>query len=172
MKIKASCKWDVKTIKAQAHLGIYGTKNPKRRLIMRTLLFLFLAFLVAAQIFLLGWSWPFIAMAAVLTVAIFLEYLWYFGTPKRKYAALGDQKDKEVSYCFTQEEVTVDGDRVLRYQDLWRIMETKEYMFLYPDRSEILPVEKATLRGGTPEQLTKQLKKTLEGTRKYITCAY
>ena len=171
MKIKASCEMNVKTVKAQAHLGIYGTKNPKRRLIMRTLLFLFLASLVAAQIFLLGWSWPFIAMAAVLTVAIFLEYLWYFGTPKRKYQALGDRKDKEVAYCFADEEVTVE-DRVLRYKDLWRIMETKEYLFLYVDRGEILPVEKATLRGGTPEQLTKQLKKTLEGTGKYITCAY
>ena len=170
MKIKASCRQDEKAVKTMAYMEIYGVKKPVRRLILRSVLSAVLLALLLLEIWLLGWNLPVVVLMALLALACFMEYWWYFVTPKRRYQALGKKQNKERSFVFRNDAVDVDDRLTISYEDLYRVAETKDYIVLFRSRKKVLMVEKSTVTGGTPEQLCAKLQNILD--YRYIICKY
>ena len=170
MKIKASCRQDEKTTKTMTYMGIYGTKRPVGRLIGRTVLFVVLQLLLMLEVWLLGWTWWVISLMAALVLACGLEYWWFFVSPKRRYKALGKTQDRVRTFLFREDSVTVDDALTVAYEELFRVAETKDYIALFRSPQKCMLVEKATVTGGTPEQLCEKLRDILDN--RYIICKY
>ena len=176
MEIKAKCKFDYETCKAISRVDAYRKSNPKKIVISRTVFCIALTmlnFAVASSGDIdIGYT---IAIAAALVLLI--DMFMYFVMPGIQYNSMSKMKNIGNDYVFYDEEFTVaseseefSGHNVTKYTILVKVYETEKHFFIYISKRQLFVVDKATLEGGTAEDLSKKLSSVLG--KKYIRCKY
>lgn len=177
MEIKATCRYDLASIRALTHLVLFRRKKPARALILRTVFFAVLEAVIIWAMSVFGPEREIILMAVILIVWYLLILCLYFLAPKTRYNAMANLKDAENEYVFGDEAVTVisksasyNGEARLEYPLFVKAYETSDYLFLYQTKNQAYIVDKSTITGGTVEELREKL--TLYLKKKYIRCRY
>lgn len=175
MNITATCKYDLKAYQALTRLSMFKKSNPKKQFIflfaLETLLFLIMI-------------WESFWVEGIMLLSIisyflmtFLLFFGYFILPKIQYKASYKMADIEAEFTFTDTQLRIstkgasyEGTAQLDYSVLFKVMETGTYLFLFERKSVAYIVEKATLTGGTIEELRTALSSVLG--KNYIICNY
>ena len=176
MEIKAKCRYDYETCKAVAHIDAYRKSNPKMTVISRAIFCLALTVLNLAVA---NWGELYtgytVAIAAALLVLI--DMFMYFGMPRLQYNSMSKLKDVENSYIFYDDEFfaetvseSFNGQDVIKYSLLEKAFETDRYFFIYINKRQTFVVDKASVEGGTAEEIKAKLTCVLG--KKYIRCKY
>lgn len=176
MEIKAKCKYDYETCKVVSYIAGYKKNNPKKVISLRITIYLVLAVLNIAVVYYYNDSvgYGLVLMCALLSL---LELFMYFIMPKIQYNSMSKMKDIGNDYIFREDDfsaVTVSenfsGQDVMKYTLLEKVLETEKYFFIYINKRQIFVVEKATIEGGTAEDIREKLSPVLG--KKYIRCKY
>ena len=176
MEIKAKCKYDYETCKAVSRIDAYRKSNPKKVVVSRAIFciaLMVLNFAVAASGDIdIGYT---IAIAAILVLLI--DMFMYFAMPKIQYNSMSKMKNVGNDYIFRDEEFMVSsasedfsGQNVTKYAILVKAYETEKYFFIYISKRQLFAVDKATIEGGTVEEIRNKLSSVLG--KKYIRCKY
>lgn len=82
-----------------------------------------------------------------------------------------------VDFVFSEDSMYVHSDSELhktdstmKYEVLFKVMETEERLFLFQTKAQAFVVDKSTIEGGSIEDLRKVIKDVLG--KKYIKCKY
>lgn len=153
MDIKAAGQLDLSAFKAlqKAHKGaMYYISIMLIGIAVGEFLFE-LMFLGVAESFRIGW--PLLVVAVVLALLI-------FAAPRLSYRQLGRLKDAVSEYEFGDEGFKVvsrqDGMETsgqYSYDMIEKVVELPEYIFIYQTKNAAFPIEKATIEGGTAEDI-------------------
>lgn len=177
MQIQATGKLDYATVQALTRLAMFKKADPKKRMIFWTVIYAFLVGIVLLESIVFG-PQPLLYMVLGISVAVLLlEYFWFFCLPKLRYNALAHMKDIINEYTFEDDQICAIskgtdyiGDVTIRYALLVKVMETSQYLFIFQNHSQVLPLDKSTVTGGTVEELRSKLSAYLG--KKYIICKY
>ncbi|MBR5947354.1 MAG: YcxB family protein [Clostridia bacterium] len=161
MNIKASGRLDIRALKSlqRAHGGIMRLLSIIVGGFALLSFILMLLFLGLKAGFKIGW---------MLLLAGSVLMLLVFAAPRMTYKQLGKLKDVLNEYSFTDGEFTVatrmdgmDSVATFSYDLIEKAMETPEFFFIYQTKHTAFPVDKATIDGGTADELKEKLMKTL-----------
>lgn len=177
MEIKAKCKYDYEGSKAISYVCSYKKKKPSKTMLLHIIFVLALALLALNLVGLTG-EWGTNPLVLVICgLMVILELTVYFLMPRIQYNSMSKMKDISNDYIFRDEdfEASTDseeykGATVIKYSLLEKVMETGEYFFIFQNKRTVFLVDKATLEGGTAEELRGKLQPVLG--KKYITCKY
>lgn len=179
MEIKASSVYDIKSMKALVHLGIYKKKNPVLSYWIWTIIALTLiSIFVIFRDFLLDstYSILLISLLAFLTVMTSFSYS-YFILPIISYRSMKKLAGIRVDFVFSEDSMYVHSDSdihktdsTMKYEALVKVMETEARLFLFQTKSQAFVVDKSTLEGGSIEDLRKVLMAVMG--KKYVVCKY
>lgn len=177
MESKASAIYDYKSMKSLIHLGIYKKKNPSLSYWIWTIIALALiSIFVIFRDSLLDstYSIVLITLLAFLTV---MTSFSYFILPIISYRSMKKLAGIRVDFVFSEDSMYVHSDSELhktdstmKYEVLFKVMETEERLFLFQTKAQAFVVDKSTIEGGSIEDLRKVIKDVLG--KKYIKCKY
>jgi len=177
MEIRASGQLNLNNVKALSRFAMFKKADPKKRMVMWTVIYGLILAVVIAQMVLLGVNSSLLFIVGVAVFVLLFEYYLYFLAPKIKYNGMGKLKDAVNTYVFADESmqvstVTADisGESKILYTALARCYETSKHLFLYQTNNQVFLVDKSTLEDGTAEELRAKLIGFLE--KKYIVCKY
>ena len=105
MEIRAKCRFDKETIKELAHLSVYKKSNPKKTVIIRTIICVFNILLCVAEIIAFGFNFLPIILVIVAIFLISLDCFFYYCLPQIQYKSLANMKEAENEYVFYDNEV-------------------------------------------------------------------
>ena len=179
MHITASSTYDRETVREMSRFMMFRNRrqNPRRRIIMWTVLFCALMGTLIAEMVLWGFS-AFTLVLVLLCAGILLwEWFFYLRLPDIQYKNAGKMADARNEFVFTETRMkassTADeysGSAEMEYDALYKIYETGEYFFLFLNKRQCYVVNKATVRDGTVEELRSVLTEAV-GNR-YVRCKY
>ena len=100
----------------------------------------------------------------------------YFVIPHSRWKRVAATPKGETYLTFLDKSVHVKtfigGERrregAMAYTDFFRFKETKKYFFLYVAQNQALIIDKATLDGGTPDELREKLREYKSVSYRYI----
>lgn len=99
-----------------------------------------------------------VAVVCVLFLTLLTALMLY--APKANYKQLGKGMDCVNEYVFYEDHFEArsnfegyDGCAVITYGNIVKVIETQDHFFIYPSKAKAYPVEKATVEGGTVQQL-------------------
>ena len=179
MEIRASGRLDLRSITAYTRLNMFGSMDPKKGLTL--LLAIFGAAAVLRALFDVFVRRGEDLAGGVLTLVLIavgagLVLCCYYVVPKKKYEGAGMLKDAENRFIFTETGFTAElaeEGRTARtahgYAAVAKVMETGEFFFLLPSGGGAYIVDKATLSGGTAEELRALLSANIDN---YTVCKY
>lgn len=176
MEIKAKCKYDYETCKAISRIDAYKKSNPKKVVVFRAVLCIVL---LALNIIVVDFSEIPLGYGVVVAgiLVLFIDMFIYFAMPKIQYNSMSKMKNVGNDYVFYDDEITVSSvsehlsaKDVLKYSIMVKAYETEKYFFIYISKRQVFVVDKATLEGGTAEDLRVKLLSVLG--KKYIRCKY
>lgn len=177
MKVKAIGKLDFEATKALVHLCIYRKNEPKKRMIFWTIVYMFLISVILFELFLFGMDTDSIALLLCAIFILGLQYYLYFFLPKIHYNSLAGMKDMTNIYTFTDETIHIisneteySGQCEIKYSLIVNAFETKKYLFLYQNKSQVFIVDKSTINDGAIDDIKSKLISSISG--KYIICNY
>ena len=177
MEIKATCKFDEGSIRALAHLSTFKRFNPQKSFIAKIAVSAFLLLVIITEIFLFGMDSTLITLIIVVFSVIVIDCFMFFFFPKMQYKALAKMKDAENEYVFCDDVLKAfskskeyNGEAEIEYSVFVRVYETIKYFFLYQTNNQAFIVDKATIEGGTTEEIKNKLYSFVKG--KYILCKY
>ena len=97
--------------------------------------------------------------------------------PKIQYNATAKLSDIHNSYIFKDDEFHIfsskegySGAGSLKYNMIFRVMETKEFLFIFQNKSQVYVVDKSTIEGGSWIDVRNKIEPLLG--KKYIICRY
>lgn len=175
MEIKASSNYDWETIRTFTNFH-----NLNRHRTLNVIILLMEAFMMFVFVF--------AAVSGTFTTGLlpsFCLFLFWnaaiifvlFGLPKIQYNKNKIAKDSENHFVFTENEFSMtsnsglhNGTSVVRYDGIWRIYETKKYIYLYINPRQSYIVNKATVEGGTAVDLRVFLVKSVGMSRYKLKC--
>ena len=177
MEIKASCKFNLESMKAFTHLLLFKKANPKKRMIFWLIAYLFFSAVIIAEIILLDADTVLFVLLAFIFLWFLLGCYFYFLLPKKQYKALGKMKEIVNEYVFGDEVIGLNsigdgynGDGEIEYDLIYKVMETSKYIFIFLNKTQTYIVNKSTITGGTVEELKNKLSSYVGDN--YITCKY
>lgn len=177
MQIRATGKLDYATVKALTRMAMFKKADPKKRMIFWTVIYAFLVVIVLLEIIAFGPQLSLYMVLGISVLVLLLEYYWFFCVPKLRYNALAHMKDIINEYTFGDDQICGISkgtdyicDVTIRYALLVKVMETSQYLFIFQNHSQVLPLDKSTVTGGTVEELRSKLSAHLG--KKYIICKY
>ena len=177
MEIKASCRYDLSSVKAFTRLSMFKKAKPEKRFILETVFFAVLEVLLLMEMIVFGLDSELLTLAVVLGVWYLLFIYLYFLVPKIRYNAMAKLKDVENLYVFGENAVQVttggadmNGKSTIDYTVFVKAYETSRYLYLFQTKNQAYIVDKSTITGGTVEELREKL--TLYLKKKYIRCRY
>ena len=178
MEITASAVHDLRSFKALYRLMLCGRHDPKGRLTLFLTVYGILYAIIIAELIILGGSTLLYVVLGVSAAFILLYCYMYFLLPRIKYKAAGSPKDMRNSYVFMEDELRVNtfkGEEqlqkdTLKYPELFKVMESSEYFFIFMSRQSVYLVDKSTIHNGTREDIMGALAALPKG--KYIACRY
>ena len=135
MEIKAKATCDLESMKALTHLWMFKKADPKKRMIMWTVLYAILLAVIVFEMVAFGVSEIMIALVCVLVFTYLLECYWYFILPGLKYKAMVKLKDVTNEYTFCDDMMhTVtksdeySGESEIKYTAIYKVYETSKYL--------------------------------------------
>ena len=177
MEIKASGKFDLKSIKALIRLMLYKKANPKRRMILWTSIYAVLLIIILAELFLWGFDKTLFVLLITNLVISGLGCYQYFILPKKQYNALGKLKDIENEFLFLEDSVQItaqseeySGETEIKYSLIFKVFETSKYFFIFQNKTQVYIVDKSTMSANDSQEVRRKLMDTVDG--KYILCKY
>lgn len=177
MEIREKCRFDYHSIKALTHLWIFKKAEPKKRMILWTIVDIVLVSIILLEIILFDVDIALFVLFGAAVIIYLLECYWYFLLPKIKYNSLAKMKDTENEYVFRDEKLDVfhkseeyNGESEIKYSFIVKVMETSKYFFIYPTNSQVFIVDKSTIVGGAAEDIRNKLSSFVGN--KYIICKY
>jgi hypothetical protein len=150
MEIHASSKFDKKTITAFSHAATFKKLNPQKHVaVMLILSLLGVLCCVLGTFFLKG---NYIFHCVMFSLCGALDLYLYFGIPAIQYKGLGKMQGIENRFVFglsdfreTSKSDSYSGEGVIAYSALFKIVETKEYLYLFQTKLQANIVDKSTL---------------------------
>lgn len=177
MEIKCKCKYDYKTCKAFARAVAYKKQNPKKLLMLQVIFALIAGITDFYLIMTTGGDFFNIIILIACVFIVIFDLFVYFGLPYLQYRSMSKMKDFENNYIFRENEFVAStnsddfiGDSVMKYSMLEKVMETKEFFFLFQNKRQALIVDKSTLSADESEKLRDTIRPILG--KKYIVCKY
>ena len=177
MEIRAKCTFDRQALRALMHLTMFKKASPVKRLIFWSCCFAILFAVILLEMILFGADTVLLCLMGVELVGIGLIYFSYFAIPEIQYRSLAKMRETVNRYVFGEDDVRVytsgqalQGESKLEYTLFVKAYETTKYLFLYQTGNQVYIVEKATLEGGTAEELRGKFLPYLEN--KYVICNY
>ena len=177
MEIKASSIHNFNTIRDFLHMGMFKKNNPKHGIILVSILYSFVILCILFSLFAFGYDLRFVILLVVSILMLVFFYTLYFIAPIVNYNSLAKMKDCKNIYIFGDEFIKsstesphyTDNEEI-KYSLFFKAYETSKYIYLYRTKVQVYIVEKATIEGGTIEELRAKLVSYLE--ENYITCNY
>ena len=177
MEIKAKSTYNLETMQALIRLYMFKKANPRKRMVIYTVLFTGLIAIDVLEMIIFGNN----MILSVLLVCCVLWYLllcyWFFLLPRIRYNALAKMKNVTNEYTFRDASMLASstceefcGQSEIQYALLIKAMETQKYLFLFQNRSQVIVVDKSTITGGTVDEIRQNLRSRISG--KYIICRY
>ncbi|MBQ2943097.1 MAG: YcxB family protein [Ruminococcus sp.] len=177
MEIKATCTFDLKSIKALAHLSMFKKANPKKSIILWTVIYAVLIAVIALELILIGYDFLLVVLLCVSAFLILYRLYMFFLVPLIRYKNLGIVKGAVNEYIFTDDLLTVkttgkeyNSEGAFRYIVFLRVWETSEYLFIYPNKRQAYLVDKSSVSDCELELIREKL--TSVDNIKYIRCNY
>ena len=177
MEIKATCKFDLDSVKALTHLTMYKKANPKKRLVFWTVAVLILCLFIVMELLAFGKDPVLSVLLGIEIFGLFLIYFRYFITPRLRYNSLAKMQNVENHYVFCDHVMKVftksqvyNGQAEIEYALFLKAYETSKYLFLYQTKNQVFIIDKNTITDGTIEDLRNQLSGYLKD--KYFLCKY
>lgn len=176
MEIKAFSVIDLKTSKAIVRLGQFKKEDPKKCILIYTIVLLLYVISLFIDYFLIKspFSW---LDVGVLLCGIFYEIRIVYWRPKNYYESHGKFVDMRDTFVFRKDEVIISsciGDfeslTTMKYTMLYKVMETSDYFFLFENKLLLYIVDKSNIEGGTAKDIRKLLYAVLG--RQYFDCKY
>lgn len=177
MNINAASKNDKRAVRALIHLTFFGKNGPKRKLIKYAIIYgIINLFVVLSGIMIDDYSIvPYVLLIDVIFVVWFTY--GYFLMPSMQYKAQKKFADIENVFTFTDDSMFVvseaedfSGEEKYGYSVLHAVKETKEFFFIYPDKTKAYVIDKTRLDDGVADVLKQKLMFVL-GDR-YTVCKY
>ena len=101
-----------------------------------------------------------IPLAVVCGALLVLLLVLALIAPKRSYKQLGKARDCVTEFVFLDDRFIArtqfeghDSSSEVSYSNIEKVIETKEFFFIFQTKRSAFSVEKATIEGGTAEQL-------------------
>ena len=177
MEIKAKSIFDFETVKAFSHVALYGRQKPKKFFVGMNIVCAVILLMNVVTILLAGVDTSMIIMLASMPVLFAMNCYLYFLFPKVQFNSMKNVHNMENDYTFCDEIIQVSSkcelyqdSEELKYAMIVKVMETSKYLFIYRHQNQAYIVDKATILGGTADELKEKLRQNIKG--KYIACKY
>lgn len=170
MEIHAKCCFDFESVKALTHLSMYRKVNP-HKCFMLIVIFFGLSLLMA--LFLIHSRVLSIVSCAIFILGCFLHFVY----PRIQFRALNKLQYMENEYTFFDDHISVsskgeeyNGTAELKYSLIPKVVESSRYFFIYQSKNAVFIVDKATITGGSVEDIRDKLIGFVG--KKYMICNY
>ena len=177
MEIKATGTMNLEALCALSRVMMFRKANPRNRMLLWGGVFLLLAAYVGAEIYFSGPEDSLVLSMLILLAVVGMGIYLYFFLPRKQYKNLGKLRNAVNIYTFTEENLHVDTEAKgfsatsdNAYSGTSKVMETDQYFFIWPAKDRVFIVEKATITGGTVEDVRKLV--TSHDGAQYIRCRY
>ncbi len=181
MQIRASGTLNLEAVKALYYFHIFKKKSPQKEM-RKNFILTGVAVVVAIFAFLLSDSMDLpskflLGLVVGLVACVVLLAVLLFAVPKYQYNALVNMKDAVNNYLFYDDRIHItttgqdfNGETEIKYSLLFKAGETKKYLFLYQNKTQVYVVDKSTFSGNECQQLAQRLQVILG--EKYVLCEY
>lgn len=177
MEIKAKWNADYKSVEALIHLNLYKKQNPKKAILVRTLITLFTVTICFVNVILFGIETHSVVLFISVLILGFIEYYMHYILPKIRYRALGKMSDVKNEYVFMDECMICksigeqySGSCEIKYENLMQVYSTEKYYFITQTKTQFFIVDKETIENGSSMQIQEKLHAVLK--EKFIICKY
>ena len=177
MEIKAKCKYDFDSVKALSRLTMFKKENPIKRMKLWSVAFAILSGIIILEMVVFGVDSILFVLLGVEIIWLMALCFWYFFIPKIQYKSLSKMKDIENEYIFCDDKLKAftksqeyNGEAEIEYSLFVKVYETSKHLFLYQTNNQVFIVDKATIEGGTAEEIRNKLSIFVKD--KYILCKY
>ena len=177
MEIKATCKFDLASVKALVRVQMFKKADPGKRMIFWSVIYGAIIAVLIWELIAFGPESKIIFMLGVLMLVLLLGCYLYYLLPKIQYKAMAKLQDAENVYTFGDETLKVftnggeySGASEMEYSVLVRVYETSRYFFLYQTKNQAYIVDKSTVTGGSAEDIRNKLSVAVKN--KYVHCNY
>ena len=158
--IKASTVYDYETTRELYRFSIYKSKNPKIFLVLFNVCALIVValFIVNFSIFSYDYSILVCMLIMIFCIALF-NFMWFLmhkvNFEKRKLA-----KNAKNEYIFNEDDFEMSSNSIessssskIKYSQIYKIYETKDYFYLFLDKASAAIVEKSGIENASAEDL-------------------
>lgn len=182
MEIKASSKYDWMTIKKLNNFHFFV----RFRVFTIVVAIVFAAYIITVVgripsiiLFtkLYGFSFDYIRDIVFYVVFMMLWVFWFLAMPKIRYKRDYFGKDSKNDFVFTDENIKLtqtqelhSSESVLSYNAIWRVYESKEFIYMYIGKRRVYIVDKSTIEGGTALDLRMLLVQKIGADKYKIKC--
>ncbi len=164
MEIKAQGTLNYETVKASLHVTIYKKTKPKKAVALRLLFTaLAMAFCIFNMVAFGFSSYMLLSFFAMLLGGFIFIYM-YFLLPKIRFKAMGKMQNVTNNYVFTDNAIICssstdgyEGKAEVNYSVICKVIETSQYMLIYQTSNNFYVLEKATVSGGSVDDLRRKL---------------
>ena len=164
MEINAQGTLNYETIKASLHVTIYKKTKPKKAVFLRLLATaLVMAFCIFDMVVFGFNSYMLLAFFMVFLAGLLFAYM-YFWLPKIRFKAMGKMQNVTNNYIFTDNAIICsssmdgyEGKAEVNYSLICKVIETSKYVLVYQTKNNFYVLEKATVSGGSVDDLRRKL---------------
>lgn len=182
MEIKASSKYDWETIKKLNNFHFFV----RFRALTIVVAIAFAAYIITVVgripsiiLFtkLYGFSFDYISDIVFYVVFMMLWVFWLLAMPKIRYKRDYFGKDSKNEFVFTSENIKLaqihalhNSENGISYNAIWRVYESKEFIYMYIGKRQTYIVDKSTVEGGNAIDLRMLLVQKIGADKYKIKC--
>ncbi|MBR3691991.1 MAG: YcxB family protein [Clostridia bacterium] len=164
MEIHASSRYDRKSVAALCRMFRVKKTTPKLHIALMLLIYGFVAAVCVALALRNGVDGFLLALMAVCALGLCAELAIFFVLPRIQYRNLADLKDAENRFVFRETDFTAttaakhqNAEAKLAYDALVRVVETRDYLFLFQTKNQTFIVDRATLSDADMQELRRRM---------------
>lgn len=176
MEVKASARLDFDGIRALVHLSMFKKKDPKKGMIIISLVLSVLIMINIIAI-IVDYDLIFLVTMYLLLLIAFLECYKYFILPKIRYKNSAKMQGTVNEYVFSDSVLKICtkgpeycGTAEVAYSVFVKAYETSKYIFIFQPNNTAYVVETSSVSGGTVEDIRNMLSAFVKD--KYYICNY
>lgn len=174
MEIKASAKYDAETMKNYLRFNMFKGRFYKFTPYLYGVAVAIFIFVATMYQIALGFQIFMTAAAVILTAAYGVQIIYFYLYPSMKIKNRKPEEETETVYSFEEDgfefytsKAGADKKARFTYSKLFKVFETKEFVYMYINKTGAFIVDKAT--ADDPEKLSETIKNGV-GRNKYVKC--
>ena len=144
MEIHASCKYDKATVAQIVRSRFFSGGDRQKKLLWYMTLYCIVAVMCTAGAVTFSMNIPLFICAAACIIMMAVLLILYYAVPAVSYFGLGEGKDKECEYVFTDGGIICGGDTT-DYKSLMKVVETSVMFYIYKTKKDVIPIDKSLL---------------------------